>query len=500
MREDTSKFPAESFKDSVLSPIFYDFQEHFLEAMDAINTAHCIMLFEQGILTKDEAERLLAGLTELQEELDLSAVQYTGEFEDVFFYLEHALTERIGTDTAGKLHTGRSRNDMDITMYKMKLKQSLLDLHDHLHQLIETLIAKAEVEKDTIVVAYTHGQPAQPTTFGHYLAAWIEVLLRDQQRFLHAFDDADCCSMGAAAITTTGFPLDRHRMAELLGFSRPQLNSYGCIAAADYLLHVYSALKILMTNIGRFSQDLNFQSSYEVAQIYVPNSMVQISSIMPQKRNPVPIEHLRLMASKGIGYCDLVMTAVHNTPFTDMNDGEDPVQMAGLQGFDEAARILPLLNELMDGVQINTETARRRIAESYCSITELADSLVRLEGLSFRQAHQITQALAKRAAEAGVSSDDMEYRWFLEAFQESAGRKPSMDSEELQVRLSPEHFVAVRERWGGPGPDALRAQLEIYRERCQALHDSFLEHRKRQDEAAALRKTLTAQYRGSSGA
>src|SRR5262249_44144732 len=186
-----------------------------------------------------------------------------------------------------------------------------------------------EREKATLVVAYTHGQPAQPTTFGHYIAALIEVLLRDNDRLVAASQALELCSMGAAAITTTGFPIDRARVAHLLGFAAVQENSYGCIAACDYVTGVYAAMKVMFVNLGRVVQGLNQWPGLDTGHLQGPDGFVQISPIMPQKRNPVPLEPMPLIASLGAGHCDTAVNTMHNTPFTDMNDCETEVQGAG---------------------------------------------------------------------------------------------------------------------------------------------------------------------------
>ncbi len=287
-----------------------------------------------------------------------TSLVYTGEHEDFFFYVEGELIRRLGVEVAGKLHTGRSRNDIDHTVFKLALKDRLAALLTEHAAMIEALLAVAERERETIVVAYTHGQPAQPTTYGHYLAAFIELSLRDMDRLLHAVRTVDLSSMGAAAITTSGFGLDRARMAELLGFADVQENSYGCIAAADYATGVYAAMKLLFIHAGRFVQDLNAWTGFEIGHLRVPDAFVQISSIMPQKRNPVPVEHLRLMASLGAARCEAVLTAVHNTPFTDMNDSEGEVQIAGYEAFDTAHRLMALLGGLLAAVTIDSAKVR----------------------------------------------------------------------------------------------------------------------------------------------
>ena len=177
----------------------------------------------------------------------------------------------------------------------MALKERLAGCSTDLLGAIAALLEVAEANRATLVVAYTHGQPAQPTTYGHYLGAVIELLLRDVERLRQASRYPDLSSMGAAAITTSGFPLDRAAMAELLGFAGVQENAYGCIAADDYLTSVYGAVQLLFVHLGRFAQDLNAWTGFEVGHLHVPDAYVQVSSIMPQKRNPVAVEHLRLL-------------------------------------------------------------------------------------------------------------------------------------------------------------------------------------------------------------
>src|SRR5262249_46053776 len=204
--------------------------------------------------------------------LDPTALKYTGEYEDFFFWLEAQLRERLGADLAGRLHTGRSRNDIDHTEYKMVLRARLLSLLLRLETLLTTLLERATRDAGTLVVAYTHGQPAQPTTFGHYLGALIEMLLRDAGRLLHAVETVDRCSLGAAAITTSGFGLDRQRVAGLLGFAVVQENSYGCIAVADYVAEAYATLKVMSLGLGRFIQDLNTWTGFEIGHVRVPDA------------------------------------------------------------------------------------------------------------------------------------------------------------------------------------------------------------------------------------
>jgi argininosuccinate lyase len=238
---------------------------------------------------------MLAGLDAIEATLQLDGRADAAGFEDLFFLREDALRREIGAELAGRLHTGRSRNDLEATIFRLQLRARMVGTMAMVAELAATVLRIARHEAATPILAYTHGQPAQPTTYGHYLAAFAEVLIRDLARLERALDDLDASPMGAAAITTTGFPISRERVAELLGFARVQENSYGCIAAVDQLAAAYSALRILFLNIGRLTQDLAFWTSFEVGQARAPDGFVQVSSIMPQKRNPLAIEHLRTM-------------------------------------------------------------------------------------------------------------------------------------------------------------------------------------------------------------
>jgi len=458
---DDSVFPDDAYKKTVLAPLFDGAKAHHIDPFRRINRAHCVMLTETGILTADQGARIARALQEVDAD-DLSEVVYTGEVEDLFFHVEAALVARVGADVAGRLHTGRSRNDMDHTIYRLSLKEKIDSLATRARTLAAALIDKAEADRDTIIVAYTHGQPAQPSTFGHYLAAAIEVLLRDLARLEAARDIVDRSPMGAAAITTTGFPIDRHRMAGLLGFAAPQENSYGCIATVDYVTSTYSALKLAFLHLGRMVQDLQQWTAFEVGQLYVPNAFVQISSIMPQKRNPVPIEHLRHLASRTVGYADMMMTVMHNTPFTDMNDSEGEVQTAGYAAFDSGERVLDLLAALVPALVVDGTRVRRNIDAACITVTELADGVVRNEGLSFRQAHEIAAATSRAVLAEGAGLADG-YDAFRSAFSALAGRPTEIAEDAFREMASPEHFVAVRDRFGGPASAVLDAALEGYR-------------------------------------
>ena len=460
---DASTFPNAVYKGTVLRPLFDGAKTHHVDGFRRIDRAHLVMLAATGILDRTQAGAIATALVAIDAEIDVDTLTYTGEVEDYFFLIEKELKARLGPDLGGRLHTARSRNDIDHTLFKLALKQHIDTLLTRLDTLARTLVDKAEREKQTLIVAYTHGQPAQPSTFGHYLGAMVEVLLRDIERVEAARAIVDLSPMGAAAITTSGFPIDRDMMATLLGFSRPLPNSYSCIAAVDYITATYGALELLFLHLGRPIQDLQFWTSFEVGQIYVPNAFVQISSIMPQKRNPVPIEHLRHLASQTVGRARAVLDTMHNTPFTDMNDSEGETQSFGYEAFATAGRVLDLLAALVADVVVDGRRVAHNIRRSCITVTELADSLVREEDLSFRQAHEIAAQVARAvvAIEGDLGTDG--YAPFVEAFATAVGRRPTFDAARFAEIVSPEYFVAVRDRLGGPAPAAMDAAVARYR-------------------------------------
>ena len=481
---DRTRFPDPVYTSTVLKPLFDGAKRHHAHALQKVDRAHLVMLVETGIVPTEQGGRSAAALEAISREIDPEALSYTGEVEDFFFLMEKELKTRVGPDLGGRLHTARSRNDIDHTLFKLGLKERIDALLARSRALLAALIETAERDKATLIVAYTHGQPAQPSTYGHYLGAVIEVLVRDVERIEAARNIVDRSSMGAAAITTSGFPIDRHRVAHLLGFAEPLQNSYSCIAAVDYVTSVYGALELMFLHLGRPIQDFQFWSSFEVGQLYLPNAFVQISSIMPQKRNPVPFEHLRHLASQTVGRARAMLDVMHNTPFTDMNDSEGETQDMGYQAFDVAERVLDLLAAVVRAAEIDPRRVAVNLRRSCVTITELADTLVRREGLSFRQAHEIAAVVARSVVAMDGDLSDDGYAPFVAAFTEATGRAPEIDAETFGKVVSAENFVAVRERFGGPGRNALEAAIAGYR-RDEAAFAVRAEDRAKREAAAA---------------
>lgn len=453
--ETKEKFPAPSYTENVLADCFEDAKRYFLDALLEVDYAHAVMLSEQKIISAGELKMLLKALRSLDLK-KIRATKYDGTYEDLFFYIQQEITKNCDADVAGKLHTARSRNDIDVTIYRLHLREITLKLVRETMDLRETMLNLAAKHHETLIPAYTHTQPAQPSTLAHFLLAIAENLGRDVKRLQRAFENMNYCPLGACAITTTGFPINRQRTAELLGFAAPTVNSYASIASVDYFTELLGAISALLINVGKFAQEFLLMAMQEFDVIVLSDGFVQISSIMPQKRNPVALEHVRAIASKGLGQSLGVMTAVHNTPFGDINDSEDDIQPLIFSAVRDASRSVSLLGSTLKAATFNIEILRRRAGEKFITVTELADTIVRREDLSFRVAHHIVAESVKKAIE---KRSEITHEILQSVAKEITETELSLTSDDLQKTLSPENFVNIRTIYGGPAPE----------ETCRAL-------------------------------
>jgi argininosuccinate lyase len=459
----TEKFPAHVYAETVLKHNFADGQKYFFQPLMHIHYAHCLMLERQGILTRKEAKTILRGLDQLDRTRIASAV-YDGSVEDLFFYIECELAATIDADIAGKLHIARSRNDIDVTLYRMTLRAEILGTMYDLMNLREVLISLAKKHLTTVMPAHTHTQPAQPTTLAHYLSAAIEFVTRDIARFKQAFATVNKNPLGACAITTTGFPIDRTTTASLLGFEGLQENSYGAIGGIDYLCETMGVLATAMISLGKFVQDLLLWATQEFSYIRLSEAYVQTSSIMPQKRNPVALEHARIIFSKAYSQAIAVMTSVHNTPFGDIVDVEDDLQPLVFNTFVDARRAIRLLDGAVNSITVDEAGLQRKASGSFLTMTELADTLVRAEGLSFKLAHKLVAQAVKTVS--GIEAPHSEIiDALLRIAPEVLGRPLQTKRAHLEAALCPRNFVNVRTVTGGPAPKTvarfLRTQEKI---------------------------------------
>ena len=434
----------------VLRENFEDAKALFLSPLIAIHYAHLVMLRQQGIIRAGDAHTLREALDAIPL-ADIKAASYDQACEDLFYYIERTLVQACGENVAGRLRVARSRNDIDMTMFRIRQREFIAALAGAVLDLREALIELASRHRETIFAAHTHTQPAQPTTVAHYLLAVIEQLERDQVRLRAAYVSTNKSPLGSCAITGTGFPIDRKLTSDLLGFDEPTGNTYGSIATVDYLLESVSAAQVMLAGLGRVVQDLLLWSTQEVGYIRLADGLVQGSSIMPQKRNPVALEHARSITSKALGQAVAIVTAVHNTPFGDIVDTEDDLQPLVASMFHDAQRAVALLTATIRGAEFDVERMRDGAERGGTTLTEVADRLVRDEDMPFSQAHA-------RAREMRASA------------------------------VSAREFIEVRRTPGGPAPEETARALGASRELLNRDRAWLQEARKNIENADALRQ------------
>ncbi|MGE0445081.1 MAG: argininosuccinate lyase [Vicinamibacterales bacterium] len=454
----------------VLNENFEDAKTLFLAPLLSIHAAHLVMLAERGIVPPGDARALRDALASLSP-AQVRATPYDGSCEDLFFHVERLLVAAAGEDAAGRLHTARSRNDIDMTMYRMRQREFVAAVLEATLELRASLIEQASRHRDTVFAAHTHTQPAQPTTIAHYLLAVIEQLERDATRLEAAYASTNHSPLGACAITGTGFPIDRQLTSDLLGFDAPLANTYGSIATVDYLLESAAAVSVMLAGLGRVVQDLLLWCTPEFGYLRLADGFVQASSIMPQKRNPVALEHARGIASKALGQAQAITACVHNTPFGDIVDTEDDLQPLVASMFRDAGRAVALVAASLRGATFDVGRLASRAAEGGTTTTELADHLARTHSVPFRTAHAIAGRLLAAgrvplgATLARISGDLL-------------GVPLEYSDAQIAEILSARHFVEVRATLGGPAPaetaralDTAGARLDADRGWLQGARD-----------------------------
>jgi argininosuccinate lyase len=448
----------------VLNENFEDAKALFLSPLMAIHHAHLVMLADCGIVSPLEARAIRDALGGITKD-DIRRAKYDGTAEDLFFYVERLIAVACGEDIAGRLHTARSRNDIDMTMYRMRQREFILGLMVASFHLRRSLIDVADRHRATIFAVHTHTQRAQPTTVAHYLLAVIEQLERDARRLGAAFERTNRCPLGSCAITGTGFPIDRQLTSDLLGFLGPTGNTYGSIATVDYLLESTSAASVLLAGLGRFVQDLLLWCTSEFAYMRLGDGFVQSSSIMPQKRNPVALEHARAIGSKALGQAQAILIAAHNTPFGDVVDTEDDLQPLVFSMFRDATRSVKLVAAAMATAQFDAAALEAHAADGWTTLTEFADELVRDHNVPFRKAHQIAGKLvAARAANPSATMSAL----VADVSRDVLGSPIAYSDEALATILSARHFVDVRTTPGGPAPGPTAAAITAARQALQS--------------------------------
>jgi argininosuccinate lyase len=442
----------------VLQPAYADAQAYLFDHMLAAHEAHAIMLAECNIISQENATAILQAVAQIRAQ-GVGAFGYQPGIEDLFFRIEGQIIERAGADYGGNLQLARSRNDLGQALARMALRDLLLSAYGDLLALRQVILRRAEEFVETLMPGYTHTQPAQPVTFAHYLAGVLSFLAKDQARLALAYANVNESPLGAAAFTGTGFPIDRQRLAELLGFQGVITSTHHSIGAGDHLTDMGFAVQSLAVGLSRVTKDLLFLATQEAGALHIDDSFIQISSIMPQKRNPVVLEHLRARLSRTIGAAQTIALQCHNIPYGDTQDIEDEILPPLYEAVTTLQACLTLYTAVFETLSLHTEHLQQRAGQGFTTATEVADALVREAGLPFRQAHKIVATMVQGAVQAGVTSDRLTIEHLQAAAQAVLGQPLNFSVEQLERALDPRMFVNARHDIGAVAPRATTALL-----------------------------------------
>ncbi|MCY3799103.1 MAG: argininosuccinate lyase [Chloroflexi bacterium] len=466
MSRNDSVFPHPLYGKTVLQPYYEDAKVHFFAPMLAANRAHAVMLCRCDIISEANAAALLDALQGV-EELGADNLTLGAGVEDLFFAIENQLIESAGVSHGGNLQLARSRNDLGYALTRLALRPLLLAAIDDLLKLRLVLLEFARSHLQTLMPGYTHTQPAQPTTMAHYVAGVLAGLGRDFARLRFAYKTNNLSPLGAAALTGTAFPIDRHLSARLLGFDEIQLSTYDSIGASDNLTDVAGALSTLGVNLSRFTHDMLFWATQESGAIRIHDSFIQISSIMPQKRNPVVLEHLRARISRMLAQAQGVIIQCHNIPFGDTQDIEDEIIPPLLGSLETAREILQLYAAVIETLEVQVEHLRARAITGFTTVTELADTLVRECDLPFRQAHSVVSALVSYAQKANLQPNELTADMLRRVASDQVGIEITLSDEAFRHALDPRAFIESRSLPGGAAPSATAKVLQ-FQDECLA--------------------------------
>lgn len=442
----------EAYRKHVLMPDFrfarQYLAEHFLDAM----TAHV-----RTVKRLDDAKvrAHLSRIEELEQALcDLRTEDipcYDSEVPDLYFAFNQRLEARLGVDSVSFLRLGLSRNDLDMTVYKMRTRILTLNIIEQLCFLRQALLAQAQQHLETILIAQTHHQPGQPTTVAHYLMAVDNLVARQLEKLFDGYAHLNTCPLGSAALAGSSYGLDRNFTASELGFAAPVGNTYEAVASSDWQVEFANNMQSVALTLSRFVNDLIVWSSQGFFRLC--DSLVQGSSIMPQKRNPVALEHARTRFSRVLGSAQMVMYSSHNIPYADLNDFGPDIQGALVSLYIQLEGGLELLAACLREGQFDLPKLAKEASCTDTTATELADELTRLWDYSFQEAHHLAASLVQKLAHEGKS--------LQEASREDlrAVGGPVMEENALRKVLDPLTFVKRRDGLGGPAPERVEEHL-----------------------------------------
>ena len=415
----------------------------------AASKAHVAMLGAMEIVSNEDAKAILAGLDQVAAEYEANGVPENWDLEDIHMTSESRLAELIGP-VAGRLHTARSRNDQVATDFRLWVRDAMDQADAGLEALQKALVTRAGEHADSIMPGFTHLQTAQPVTLGHHLMAYYEMVGRDRSRFADARSRMNLCPLGAAALAGTGFPIDRHMTAQALGFDGPTANSLDSVSDRDFALDYLMAASSCALHLSRLAEEFIIWASQPYGFVSLPDAYSTGSSIMPQKRNPDAAELVRGHSGRIAGAMTSLVMTMKGLPLAyskDMQDDKPPV----FEAHDLLALSIAAMTGMIETVAFRTDRMRAAAEAGFSTATDLADWLVRIADIPFREAHHITGAVVKLAEGRGVALAELP----LDALQ---AIDPRID-ERIFSALSVDASVASRVSHGGTAPDQVRARI-----------------------------------------
>lgn len=419
--------------------------------------AHATMLGKQGVIEEHEAEKIIQGLQAILKDIEAGAVEFSEENEDIHMNIESELTSRIG-DTGKRLHTARSRNDQVAVDFRLYVKKEIPVIVGMILDLEKILVKKAEANLDAVMPGYTHLQRAQPTTFAHYMMAYANMLKRDVTRLEDCLERMDECPLGAGALATSTYPVDRFQTAQALGFRKPTDNSLDSVSDRDFAIEFTSALSILMMHLSRFSEEIILWCSWEFKFVELDDAYSTGSSIMPQKKNPDVAELVRGKTGRVYGSLITLLTIMKGLPLAynkDMQEDKEPV----FDAIDTVEQCLPVFAAMVDTLTVKNRNMQKAAAGGFINATDCADYLVK-KGLPFRDAYMIVGRLVHMCIKTGETLDTLP----LKDFQSVSGAFGPDVYQALELKTC----VGGRKVYGGPAPDLVKTQIEHIKEFVEA--------------------------------
>jgi len=415
--------------------------------------AHCAMLAECGIISREDANQIVAGLDAVLGEIENGQFEFKRELEDIHMNVEARLADLIGP-AAGRLHTARSRNDQVAVDFKLYIRDTIDHLDQQLADLQLALVGRAEEHAATIMPGFTHLQTAQPVTFGHHCLAYVEMAGRDRGRLRDARKRLNESPLGAAALAGTSFPINRELTASTLGFDGPTRNSLDSVSDRDFVLETLAACAITATHLSRLAEEIVVWSTPGFNFVRLPDNFTTGSSIMPQKRNPDAAELVRAKSGRVIGALTTLLVVMKGLPLAYSKDMQEDKE-AAFDALDALSLSLAAMTGMVKSLTVNADAMLAAASRGFSTATDLADWLVRALGLPFREAHHVTGALVAKAEKKGVDLDGLT----LEEMQSVDKRI----TKEVYSVLGVENSVSSRKSFGGTAPDNVRKAARWWR-------------------------------------